>query len=582
MAERAEDRFLRVFDARLAEHGDSAQGAYWPNEVDRRTRFDVMLDMLAGRGDAPVVLCDLGCGTGELLAHIRRLGLTGITYIGVDRSQTALALARAKFPDATFVNLDVTDTATALDALACDYLVANGLFTARFGMAHAEMWDFLRAAITRVWPHVRRGLAFNVMSKAVAWERDDLFHLPMDDAARFLHGLAGRRVRLRADYGLYEYTAIITRPEPIPVLRPLLPAAERLLPYLQRIDASRVYTNHGRLLAELETRLAVSLALPRGGLAGAGSGTAAIVGAIFAAAGRATAQKPLALMPGFTFVATAVAAEQCGYTPYFADIDAATWLLDPAALSDHPVLARIGVVIPVAALGRPVPQAPWAEFSRRTAIPVVIDGASSFDRITPAPAAYLGSVPVALSFHASKAFGMGEAGGVACTDLALMENAVQAMNFGFRTARDSLGPSINGKMSEYHAAVGLAACDTWPQKQAALQNVIELYAEAFADRGLASHFIGAPAASLSYAIFQAESASQAQALQASLRAEAIDTRLWYGTGLHRQTHYAGATRDPLPVTERIAACLIGLPMAPDLPTAQIRRVATEIAAALKA
>jgi len=35
----------------------------------------------------------------------------------------------------------------------------------------------------------------------------------------------------------------------IPVLRPLLPRAERLLPYLRRIDETRIYSNHGRCRA---------------------------------------------------------------------------------------------------------------------------------------------------------------------------------------------------------------------------------------------------------------------------------------------------------------------------------------------
>ena len=42
----------------------------------------------------------------------------------------------------------------------------------------------------------------------------------------------------------------------IPVLRPLLPRAERLLPYLRRIDETRIYSNHGPLSGELERRLA--------------------------------------------------------------------------------------------------------------------------------------------------------------------------------------------------------------------------------------------------------------------------------------------------------------------------------------
>lgn len=363
----------------------------------------------------------------------------------------------------------------------------------------------------------------------------------------------------------------------IPVLKPLLPPAEAVLPYLRRIDATRIYTNHGPLLTELETRLAGMLALPPGCLASAASGTAGIVGAIYATAGRATPARPLALIPSFTFIATAVAAEQCGYTPYFVDIDPASWLLEPHLLENHRQLARTGVVLPVAALGRPVAQAPWAEFARRTGIAVVVDGASSFDRILANPGQYLGEVPVALSFHASKAFGMGEAGGVAATSPALIEDAVQAMNFGFRTARDSLGPSINGKLSEYHAAVGLAECDGWPAKQAALQHVIDLYRAHMGAAGLAADFVAAPDASLSYGIFRARDPGAAAQLQADLRAAGIDTRLWYGGGLHQQTYYRAQARDDLPVTEALAPSLIGLPMAPDLAEAAVIKVCTTLA-----
>ena len=207
------DRILEAYDSVLARHGDTAEGAHWPNEQDRLRRFDVMLGVMPGSISGTPVLCDLACGTGELLSYLKALGRGPIDYVGVDRSARALAFARAKHPDARFLECDVSDPGADLGGMACDYLVCSGLFTVKFGLSDAEMWNFLETTITRVWPLVRKGLAFNVMSKAVDWERSDLFHVPMDDVARLLHRLAGRNIVLRADYGLYEYTAYAWRRE---------------------------------------------------------------------------------------------------------------------------------------------------------------------------------------------------------------------------------------------------------------------------------------------------------------------------------------------------------------------------------
>src|SRR5882724_1301312 len=169
--------------------------------------------------------------------------------------------------------------------------------------------------------------------------------------------------------------------ENIPVLRPQLPRAEKLLPYLRRIDASRWYSNHGPLVLEFENRLTQHFDLPQGSLVSASTGTAGLVGAVLASAGRARPERPYALLPAFTFVATAVAVENCGYSPCLADVDPETWALDAERLLAHPDLARVGVVVPVAPFGRPVPQAPWQAFRDKTGIPVVIDGAGSFEAI---------------------------------------------------------------------------------------------------------------------------------------------------------------------------------------------------------
>jgi dTDP-4-amino-4,6-dideoxygalactose transaminase len=363
------------------------------------------------------------------------------------------------------------------------------------------------------------------------------------------------------------------------VLRPQLPNADRLLPYLRAIDETRIYSNGGPLCRELERRLEARLPEPDGAVACAGSGTAALVGAILAVAGRASPERPLALAPSFTFVATAAAAELCGYRLHLVDVDPETWALDPDRLIDHPKLFETGVVIPVAPFGRPVPQAPWTAFRRRTGTPVVIDGAAAFDRIMASPAAYVGEEPVALSFHATKSFGAGEGGAVVGVGDALYEKVARALNFGFFGRRDCQGPSTNGKMSEYHAAIGLAELDGWGAKCAEFAITARRYRAAFSRTGLADRLVAAPDIGASYILFQARDPAEAERVTAGLLASRVEFRLWYGLGVHRHSYYTDVQRDPLPVTESLAPSLIGLPAALDLDEPAIERVAAAVASA---
>jgi dTDP-4-amino-4,6-dideoxygalactose transaminase len=366
-------------------------------------------------------------------------------------------------------------------------------------------------------------------------------------------------------------------PPPVPVLRPRLPPSERLLPYLRRIDESRVYSNWGPLVGELESRLSERWRLSPEATTSAGSGTAALVGAILASAGRATSRSPLALMPAFTFSATAVAVELCGYQPHLADVDPQSWMLDPDALATHPALERVGTVVPVAAFGRPVSQAPWLEFRERTEVPVVIDGSASFDRILEAQDSFLGEIPVVLSFHATKSFATGEGGCVVSTDTDLIARVTQALNYGFRVRRDSEVPSLNGKMSEYHAAVGLAELDGWTAKIRGLEDVAARYHAHSEEVEVPGRLVTSPDVSACYVVLECGDRGEAQRVERGLRRSGIDYRLWYGGGLHRQPQFAESPNDDLSTTENLLPRLIGLPLAPDLDERVVARVVGALA-----
>ena len=170
----------------------------------------------------------------------------------------------------------------------------------------------------------------------------------------------------------------------IPAYRPKLPCVDKLLPYLCEIDKNRWYSNRGILVQALERRMTAMLGTGCKVIV-TSSGWAALKATIFAAAGSATPQRPLALMPSYTFAATAAAAETCGYTPYFLDVDEESWMITPQTLLAHPALPRAGIVIPVAAYGRRVAQTAWREFREATEVPVVIDAAAAFEAIAGDP-----------------------------------------------------------------------------------------------------------------------------------------------------------------------------------------------------
>ncbi len=358
----------------------------------------------------------------------------------------------------------------------------------------------------------------------------------------------------------------------IPVLRPRLPSGEQILPYLRRIDEARLYSNWGPLERELEGRIAEHFGLAPGAVRCASSGTQALAGSILGLAGRAGSDRPLAIVPAYTFVATALAAEECGYEPFIADIDAETLLLDPSRLLDLPELSQVGLVVPVGPYGRPVPQQPWIEFSSKTGIPVVIDDAASFDMLNKDPDRYLGELPVALSFHATKAFGCGEGGGVICKDERLASRIGRALNFGFRNSRNCAASSMNGKMSEYHAAVGLAEMDGWNNKLASFQKVGKAYRRRLREVGLEERFLVTPEISAAYAVFKCRDAAESLHIQQELTRNAIEFRLWYGGGLTDHTHLANCGRSLLPITEELAPRYLGLPWAIDLDEEAMDRI----------
>ena len=204
----AYERIVAHYEACLERHGDTPQGVDWPNAEDAETRHRVMLDVVRPSPE-PVTLLDLGCGAGHLYEHIVAAGIEDVTYTGADLSTKFIELCTSKHPDVPFHQVDLLRDPEALPEF--DYVVLCGVFTEKTDLSYEEMFDFYGRMLRAAWSRAREGIAFNVMSKHVDWERDDLFHVPFDETAALLRDGLTRNFVFRNDYGLYEYTTYAYR-----------------------------------------------------------------------------------------------------------------------------------------------------------------------------------------------------------------------------------------------------------------------------------------------------------------------------------------------------------------------------------
>lgn len=351
-----------------------------------------------------------------------------------------------------------------------------------------------------------------------------------------------------------------------PVLRPLLPTAEAILPYLKRIDASRWYSNLGPLVLEFEGALARHFAVSADRIVTSSNATLALSQTL-----RALAKGPgFCVMPSWTFVATPAAAVWAGLEPFFVDVDPDSWLISPEQIEAVARRQNVAAAIVTSSFGAPLDLSVWDRFTARTGIPVIIDAAAGFDGFASC-GQQEALTPVVISLHATKVSGVGEGAVIVASNAEDSRRIRQLGNFGFHGSRDAAVPGTNAKMSEYSAAIGLAFLEQWNDRRNDWASLTATFA-----RGIAAIPQLMPAPSFnsgwvsSYGLVTLKAPFQADVIAVELRKRGVETRKWWGEGCHLQSAYAQCARDPLPVTEDLGQRVLGLPFWVDLPIADVK------------
>ena len=198
----------RHYESCLEKHGDSHLGVDWPDQEDADKRYQIMLDViLPVKNSNKIKLLDFGCGASHLYEYILKKNIENIDYYGLDISEKFIELSKSKYPDVEYLSGDILDENFNIPHF--EYIVLNGVFTEKVNLSFDEMLLFFKKLIIEVFKKAEIGIAFNVMSKHVDWEREDLFHLPFDLLADFLKKNISMNFIIRNDYGLYEYTCYV-------------------------------------------------------------------------------------------------------------------------------------------------------------------------------------------------------------------------------------------------------------------------------------------------------------------------------------------------------------------------------------
>lgn len=334
----------------------------------------------------------------------------------------------------------------------------------------------------------------------------------------------------------------------IRLLTPDLPPQEDWLGYLKTSYDSGIFSNFGPNARALADEMSEVLGGARQ-VCMTSSATSGLSAVLMALGIRGTVA-----VPSFTFPATASAVFQAGATPVGIEADPQSWEMDRDALRARLGAGGIAAVVHVRSFGycRNLDgiEAICAEHS----VPLIVDAAAAFGGKEP-DGQLVGHRGVAevVSLHATKPFAAGEGGAVLASP-ELISEVKNVINFALQggPAGDRWG--LNGKMSEFSAAVGRAALVRLPEvidfRRAQADHWLTLLQDL--DGVVVPQGHGTPPWQLFACRVPGRDAS---AIRTTLAEKGVESRVYYSP-----TVASRWSETPPPVAEAMSRDMLSLPM----------------------
>ena len=233
----------------------------------------------------------------------------------------------------------------------------------------------------------------------------------------------------------------------IPITKPFLPPFEEYEALLKGIWERNWLTNNGPLVLELEDELMKYLGLEH--LLYVTNGTIAIQLGL-----KALGIKGEVITTPFSYVATTSSIVWEGCTPVFADIDPETLNINPARI-EGAITSKTEAILATHCFGNPCDIEAIDNIAKKHRLKVIYDAAHGFGTKYKGKSIFEFGDVATTSFHATKLFHTIEGGAVFLREKEWVDMVGRMRNFGHDGFDKFRGVGINGKNSEFHAAMGL-------------------------------------------------------------------------------------------------------------------------------
>lgn len=236
----------------------------------------------------------------------------------------------------------------------------------------------------------------------------------------------------------------------INVTKTFFPPFEEYQDQIKRIWSNQWLTNRGELVLELEEKLSSYLGLERARMIMMSNGTIPLQIAL-----KLLGKGGEVITTPFSYVATTAAIVWENCTPVFVDIHPEYLTIDETKIEEA-ITDKTTCILATHVFGNPCNIEVIEEIAHKHNLKVIYDAAHCFGVTYNGKCIFEFGDISTCSFHATKLFHTGEGGALFTKDQELYHKCFYSHNFGHNGPLDFFGLGINGKISELHAAMGLA------------------------------------------------------------------------------------------------------------------------------